>query len=67
MTSGQDASEYLDTLGLEKKSKKKMSWCSDAPEDESISLFARLLAKPDVPLNTHLCGLLKKMKPHGSD
>jgi hypothetical protein len=32
MTSGQDVSEYLD--------------CSDAPEDESISLFAGLLANP---------------------
>ncbi len=27
-----------------------MSWCSDAPEDEAISLFAGLLANPDVPL-----------------
>jgi hypothetical protein len=34
MTSGQDVSEYLD--------------CSDAPEDESISLFAGLLANPDM-------------------
>ena len=65
MTSGQDVSEYLDTLGLvksyffkffeekkiEKKSKKKMSWCSDAPEDEAISLFAGLLANPDVRLS----------------
>jgi hypothetical protein len=50
MTSGQDVSEYLDTLGLvksysfkffqKKKIEKKMSWCSDAPEDEAISLFA---------------------------
>jgi hypothetical protein len=36
---------------IEKKSKKKMSWCSDAPEDEAISLFAGLLANPDVPLS----------------
>ena len=56
MTSGQDVSEYLDTLGLvksyffkffekknEKKSKKKRSWCSDAPEDEVISLFTGFL------------------------
>jgi hypothetical protein len=28
-----------------------MSWCSDAPEDEAISLFAGLLANPDVSLN----------------
>jgi hypothetical protein len=28
-----------------------MSWCSDAPEDEAISLFAGLLANPDVPLS----------------
>ncbi len=66
MTSGQDVSEYLDTFGLlnhifpsffEKKTsvkknrKNKMSWCSDAPEDEVISLFAGLLANPDVPLS----------------
>jgi hypothetical protein len=64
MTSGQDVSEYLDTLGLvksyfseffeEKKIKKnrekKMSWCSDAPEDQAICLFAGLLANPDMPL-----------------
>jgi hypothetical protein len=65
MTSGQDVSEYLDTLSLvksyffkffeekniEKKSRGKMSWCSDAPEDEANSLFAGLLANPDVPLS----------------
>jgi len=28
-----------------------MSLCSDAPEDEVISLFAGLLANPDVPLS----------------
>jgi hypothetical protein len=28
-----------------------MPWCSDAPEDEAISLFAGLLANPDVPLS----------------
>ncbi len=28
-----------------------MSWCSDAPEDEAICLFAGLLANPDVPLS----------------
>ena len=28
-----------------------MSWCSDAPEDEVISLFPGLLANPDVPLS----------------
>jgi len=28
-----------------------MSWCSDAPEDEAISLFAGLLANPDVRLS----------------
>jgi hypothetical protein len=64
MTSGQDVSEYLDTLGLvksyfskffeKKKLKKiggKMSWCSDVSEDEVISLFAGVLANPDVPLS----------------
>jgi hypothetical protein len=63
MTSGQDVSEYLDTLGLVKsyfskffeekqlkKNKKKLSWYSDAPEDEAISLFTGLLPNPDVPL-----------------
>ncbi len=28
-----------------------MSWCSDAPEDEAISLFTGLLANPDMTLN----------------
>ena len=28
-----------------------MSLCSDAPEDEVISLFAGLLPNPDVPLS----------------
>jgi hypothetical protein len=28
-----------------------MSWCSDAPEDQAICLFAGLLANPDVPLS----------------
>jgi hypothetical protein len=36
---------------IEKKSGKKMSWCSDAPEDEAISLFAGLLANPDMTLS----------------
>ena len=31
-----------------------MSWCSDAPEDEAISLFAGLLANPDVRLSQSL-------------
>jgi hypothetical protein len=31
--------------------KKCLSWCWDAPEDEAISLFAGLLANPDVPLS----------------
>jgi hypothetical protein len=38
---------------LKKKLKKiggKMTWYSDAAVDESISLFAGLLANPDVPL-----------------
>jgi hypothetical protein len=30
-----------------------MSWCSDAPEDEAISLFAGLLANPDMTLSLH--------------
>jgi hypothetical protein len=34
-----------------KKSKKKMSWCSDAPEDEAISLFAGFPANPDMTLS----------------
>jgi hypothetical protein len=28
-----------------------MSWCTDGLEDETISLFAGLLANPDVPLS----------------
>jgi hypothetical protein len=69
MTSGQDVSEYIDTLGViksyffkffeeknEKKLKKNMSWCSDAPEDEVISLLAGLLTNPDVPLSHRWLG-----------
>ena len=63
MTSGQDVSEYLDTFGLlnhifpsffgEKKLKNRVFflWCSDAPEDQAICLFAGLLANPDMVLN----------------
>jgi hypothetical protein len=65
MTSGQDVSEYLETFGLvksfffkffkgkkiEKNRGKKISWCSDAPEDEAISLFAGLLVNPDMTLS----------------
>jgi hypothetical protein len=31
-----------------------MSWCSDAPEDETISLFEGLLANPDMTLSFNL-------------
>jgi hypothetical protein len=63
MTSGQDVSEYLDTLGLVKsyffkflrkkikKNREFFLWCSDTPEDQAISLFAGLLANPDMSLN----------------
>ncbi len=64
MTSGQDVSEYLDTLVLLnhifpsffrkknlKNREKKMSWCSDAPEDQAICLFAGFLGNPDIPLS----------------
>ena len=67
MTSGQDVSEYLDTLGLvrsyfsiflrkEKKRKENVLVlrCSDAPEDQAICLFAGLLANPDMPLSHDL-------------
>jgi hypothetical protein len=30
-----------------------MSWCSDAPEDEAISLIAGLLADPDMTLSPY--------------
>jgi hypothetical protein len=33
-----------------------MSWCSDAPEDEAISLFAGLLANPDMTLSHSMNG-----------
>jgi hypothetical protein len=36
---------------MKKNRKNKMSWYSDAPEDEVISLFEGLLANPDVPLS----------------
>ncbi len=62
MTSGQDVSEFLDTLGLvksyfssflEKKNQKKkiVSGAPDAPEDQAICLFAGLLANPDMSLS----------------
>jgi hypothetical protein len=61
MTSGQDVSEFLDTLGLVKSYFSSFFfwfffgvfflWCSDAPEDQAICLFAGLLANPDMPLS----------------
>ena len=36
------------------KNQKKMSWCSDAPEEEAISLFAGLLPNPDMTLSLSL-------------
>jgi hypothetical protein len=64
MTSGQDVSEFLDILGLvksyfssffvEKKIKKiENFFCGapDAPEDQSICLFAGLLTNPDMALS----------------
>ncbi len=65
MTSGQDVSEFLDTLGLlnhifpnvfkkiENESKKNVLVLRH-PEDEAISLFAGLLTNPDVTLHPHL-------------
>jgi hypothetical protein len=39
-----------------------MSWCTDAGEDEAISLFAGLLANPDVPLSlVGKVGVFKKL------
>ena len=59
MTSGQDVSEYLDTLGLvksyfssflekkiKKTEKKKRLGALTPPEDQAICLFAGLLANP---------------------
>ncbi len=43
--------EKMQLKKIEKKSKKKMSWCSDAPEDEAIFLFPGLLANPDMRLS----------------
>jgi hypothetical protein len=43
--------EKMQLKKIEKKSKKKMSWCSHAPEDEVISLFGGLLANPDMTLS----------------
>ncbi len=59
MSSGQDVSESLDTLGLVKsyfssflrKKIQKKSCGTDAPEDQAICLFAGLLANPDMPLS----------------
>jgi hypothetical protein len=59
MTSGQDVSESLDTLGLVKsyfssflRKKIKKKFCgADAPEDQVICLFSGLLANPDMLLS----------------
>jgi hypothetical protein len=40
-----------------------MSWCSDAPEDEAISLFAGLLANPDVRLSPRLPHQERMIRP----
>ena len=64
MTSGQDVSEFLDTLGLvksyfsiflrEKKENVLVLRCSDTPEDQAICLFAGLLDNPDMALSRYL-------------
>ena len=36
-----------------------MSWCSDAPEDEAICLFAGLLANPDMTLSLRAFAFLQ--------
>ena len=61
MTSGHDVSEYLGTLGLvksyffnifgKKNREKKYLGAPTPPEDEAISLFAGLLANPDMVLS----------------
>ena len=65
MTSGQDVSEYLDTLGLvkscffkffetnKKKWKKNNLGAPTPPEDEVICLFPGLLTNPDMSLNRY--------------
>jgi hypothetical protein len=68
MTSGQDVSECLDTVGLirlyfsiflRKKIKNKKNVlvlrCSDVPEDQTICLFTGLLANPDMQLSLMWC------------
>jgi hypothetical protein len=59
MTSGQDVSEFLGTLGQVKSYffyffENFFLWCSDAPEDQAICLVAGLLANPDMPLSPSL-------------
>jgi hypothetical protein len=62
MTSGQDVSEFLDILGLiksyfpsffwrKKIKKSRIFFSPDAPEDQTICLFAGLLANPDMTLS----------------
>ncbi len=63
MTSGQDVSEFSDTLGLVKSYfsgflEKKIKQIDfffvvllDVPEDQVMCLFAGFLANPDMPLN----------------
>jgi len=36
---------------MKKNRGKKMSWCSDAPEDDVIPLFTGLFVNPDGPLS----------------
>jgi hypothetical protein len=52
--------EKMKLKKIEKKSKKKMSWCLDAPEDEAISLFPGLLANPDMRLSRHSHSILSR-------
>ena len=66
MTSGEDVSEFLDTLGLVKsyfssfleRKNKKIDFffvvLLDSPEDQVISLFAGLLSNPDMPLSPNM-------------
>ena len=67
MTSGQDVSESLDTLGLVKSyfssflrkknlKNREFFFCGapDAPEDQAICLFAGLLANPDMTLSREM-------------
>jgi hypothetical protein len=52
---------------MKEKSKKKMSWYSDAPEDDAIFLFEGFLTNPDVSLSRRARLKIRRRPDHGSE